>query len=169
MTILATIALTGEQFFQVLAQYSWVLLQYLRVLSQYLRLLSRWIHPCSSKVSGQFLNIILSDIKWWLLKIGLNWNFHFSKNFRQIDEFFGERGCNGTPKIYCKNTLQNSLAKILCKILCKIRLMKKNVTLTEKLKICQFDGKVRGCIGNKNCLFSKLYLIIIIPIFRRCS
>ena len=41
---------------------------------------------------------------------------------------FHGRGCNGTPKIHCKNPLQKTFAKILCKILCrilcKIRLVK---------------------------------------------
>ena len=41
VTILANIALAGENIFQVLAQYSCVLPQYLRVLSQFLQVLSR--------------------------------------------------------------------------------------------------------------------------------
>ena len=45
VTILANIALAGEQIFQVLGQYSWVLPQYLQVLSQYLWVMSRWVHP----------------------------------------------------------------------------------------------------------------------------
>ena len=64
-----------------------------------------------------------------------------TEKIRQIDDFFRERGCNGTPKIHCKKTFAKCFAKILCK---KPLQNPALVILTEKKYKRYFDGKKQG-------------------------
>ena len=65
-----------------------------------------------------------------------------TEKIRQFDDFLGEQGCNDTPKIHCKNPLQNPALDGKNSI---------NVILTEKTGVV-LDMKLVYFTAGLKCL-----------------